>query len=473
MISFFPSSSFTRRNGFLCLFWVSLVIFGVVLSPPADLAIIANLRAKQKVLPNDSDGHTTVDLFNRSTPVQSSFSLWIPAEPKESIRDKVLAAIDGVKPVNQSRFATCPITCQLQITESQDGTWLLRTYDEKGQRKTVGGDEFYIQFTHADAPTDPNANITHATAIARAHDLRNGIYQLSFVTSPLLEVSLSELANVGRLTIHMEYTCGVGFMGQPTKNEWHTGGSVNEHFVLINVPSPPIRLFEPPEPTVNLAKYQVVYVLGDSVMNNFVGTDWDFFGRSNMVKHKSPASALNSLTVHEWIAQFHRDFESELEAYRDEFKTSAASNSSTTPRPKVAFLTASSTWDLLRNDVDQWMTFEDHLGAIEKLVTAVRRAYPFVDILWKSATSLHICNPDIEEMARQSKEWGIDRVRYMSESRSRHLDGLQKELMAKLGVPVLDMYEASYLAADYARTPTDARHYDWQFNRMVNSWFFW
>ena len=256
-------------------------------------------------------------------------------------------------------------------------------------------------------------------------------------------------------------------MGQPDKDLWASGGSVHQRFIHQLPPDttpPNIRPFTPTDSAkhISLAVYDKVVVMGDSLMGDFSGVDYGFFGRKNMIKKKSPASALNSLTVDAWLEQFRDDFGALLEQYH---------NNTTNTTSRIAFLVGSCTWDLLRNDVDQRMDFEDHLASIQKLVATVSDGFPSVEVLWKSCTALHISTANIEEMAAKNKEWGIDRVRYMSESRSRHLDRLQKQLMATLQVPVLDVYEATYLAADHPKRQFDARHFDASFNRMINGWF--
>jgi hypothetical protein len=67
--------------------------------------------------------------------------------------------------------------------------------------------------------------------------------------------------------------------------------------------------------------------------------------------------------------------------------------------------------------------------------------------------------------------FGINRIRYMSESRSRYLYNLQKDIMNELNVPFLDLYEATYLSADRLY-PSDGRHYKPDLNRMMLSWFY-
>ena len=119
------------------------------------------------------------------------------------------------------------------------------------------------------------------------------------------------------------------------------------------------------------------------------------------------------------------------------------------------------------------MTWKDHLEAVRTLITTIRTEYPRVKVLWKSATVLHICNVELEALAIKSKEWGVDRLRYMSRSRSYDIYQAQLQLMHELSVPVLDVYEISFLAADYPRRPGDGRHYTNGLNRMMLEWFYY
>ena len=67
--------------------------------------------------------------------------------------------------------------------------------------------------------------------------------------------------------------------------------------------------------------------------------------------------------------------------------------------------------------------------------------------------------------------FGINRIRYMSASRSRYLYELQKKIMKRLDVPFLDLYEATYLSADQLY-PSDGRHYRPDLNRKMLGWFY-
>lgn len=384
----------------------------------------------------------------------------IPLQPDRNCSPKVLAAIETVVPFEKSRFVRCPVTAQVRIAMHSDNTnWVLHSLDENGNQKTVGGDEYYITYTDAGSvTTNTPTTVTHATAVARALDQNNGTYILDFVSSVLDQRNSPNLVGRGTLSIHFEYTCGVGRMGQPMKDAWNSAGYTHTHYTVRNVTMPPFRVFQPPVGKVALNNYESVFVLGDSVMANFVGRSENFFGKKNLYQGRNPELALNTHTVDAWLSQLLSEYGSMMR------------NSSTTGRKAV--LLGSSTWDILRNNVDQWMTWNDHKEACRKLITSIRQEFPSVEVLWKSASAIHICNANVEEMAVKSHYWGVERVRYMSESRSYDIHVVQKALMKELQVPVLDVYEATFLSADQSRSPTDARHYNSRLNKVMLNWFY-
>ena len=397
-----------------------------------------------------------------SVSLQQPQWLVIPSEPDLTCKGKVLSAIENVVPFNESQFAKCPITSQVKIiVPSQNETsskWILQSLDEHGNPKSVGGDEYYITWTDNTAVPDPKFNITHATLIARAWDQNDGSYVLDFATSPM-NPNPDSISESGLLTVHFVYTCGVGRMGQPTKDTWNSSGYTHTNYTLDGVPRPLYRNFQPPQSNVDLGSYDAVVFAGDSVMGNFAGVDEHHFGKSNIYRGKHPGTALNTKEVDRWLDELR------------EVQGALLQNASAGIQ-KTAVLVGSSTWDILNNEVNQWTDWEDHAEACRILIQGIRSEYPNVDVLWKSATALHITNPDVDAIALKDFFWGVEQFRYMSESRSYDIDQVQKKLMAELQVPVLDVYEATYLAADWSRTPSDARHYGPELNLRMLNWFY-
>ena len=207
---------------------------------------------------------------------------------------------------------------------------------------------------------------------------------------------------------------------------------------------------------------------------------------------------------------------------------------------KIALLMGSSLWDILDSyDTIQNGTYEDHKVAMRELIQSIQKLYPDVVIYWKLPTAVHIHVVDLERLQNQavppstttttttspvgsidpsSKDensgskpsstssslssvpspplstssptlFGIDRVRYMSGSRSHYLYKLQKQLLDEEFVQqdhsssdgsggggssklfYLDLYEATYLSADQLY-PSDGRHYRPDLNRLMLSWFY-
>lgn len=106
-----------------------------------------------------------------------------------------------------------------------------------------------------------------------------------------------------------------------------------------------------------------------------------------------------------------------------------------------------------------------HLEAIEVLVYEVRKKYPQWGLYWKSCTALHN-NVLPMEMS------GVRTMKYQSHTRTYLLDKMQKRLMHKLNVPILDVFELSYEMSEFRKNPTDARHYNQDFHRIVGKYFY-
>jgi hypothetical protein len=136
----------------------------------------------------------------------------------------------------------------------------------------------------------------------------------------------------------------------------------------------------------------------------------------------------------------------------------------------VALILGSSMWDILVPDNIQGPDFTDHLNASRQLVETIRQLYPTVTLFWKSPSAAHPHRVSLEECYRRPP--CLSRVRYLSNSRIDYLYREQMRLMVdELRVPVLDVYEASYLSADRSM-PGDGRHFDLPYNKMILSWFY-
>jgi hypothetical protein len=65
----------------------------------------------------------------------------------------------------------------------------------------------------------------------------------------------------------------------------------------------------------------------------------------------------------------------------------------------------------------------------------------------------------------------LAKVRYASNSRVKYLYEEQMKIMKDLNVPVLDVYEATYLSSDQ-HAVGDSVHYEAPFNKLILSYFY-
>jgi hypothetical protein len=94
-------------------------------------------------------------------------------------------------------------------------------------------------------------------------------------------------------------------------------------------------------------------------------------------------------------------------------------------------------------------------------------------VLCTSTYPWRVLQNDTEQTTFYARMFGptfIDRMRYMSESRSRDLYKYHKEIMEALEVPFLDVYRATFVSADWTRMG-DGRHYHPDLNKRLLAWF--
>jgi hypothetical protein len=344
-----------------------------------------------------------------------------------------------------SPLGACSPTVQVQVIQ-RASEWSLLTIDENGQNKTVGGDEFYITYTD----NASNVSSSFASAIALVHDRNDGSYSLDFSTTPMHPIQ-PKLFQVGTLTVHLQYTCGIGAMAQPSKHAWKTGGMCMATWQKKNVTKPPIREFSPPT-DIDLSPYDLVISFGDSLMENMVretGKGGKFF-RNNTAFKVNIWMALNLATLPKVLLRV------------DQFHAKELNSSN------VALILGSSVWDILVMDNIQGTEFKDHLEACRQFLESVRKKYPHVDIFWKSPSASHTHR--VAVYCFQMKGCN-SRVRYMSNSRALHLYHEQKKIVQEMGIPFIDLFDAYYLSADWT-VWSDGRHYVSEFNRRVLNWLY-
>jgi hypothetical protein len=130
----------------------------------------------------------------------------------------------------------------------------LVSLDASGNNKNIGGDEYYVTYT--------DVSSSSTTLVAFVHDNGEGTYSLDFSTTPMNPVNIS---GYGNLAVHLEYTCGIGAMGQPLKDKWVSGRFCSTSWSRDNVTTPSYRVFSPPtDAGIDFSPYSMVvgYVRG-------------------------------------------------------------------------------------------------------------------------------------------------------------------------------------------------------------------
>lgn len=373
-------------------------------------------------------------------------------------------------------FSSCSPTSQVQVVPKCPN-WELQTFDEQGNPKTIGGDEFYITYTDKARYEYQNQNSSKYfhmlpfTAAAWVTDLMNGRYLLDFQASPFFTDSFTDLVESGVLAIYFQYTCQTGRMGPQRKLEWTFGGNTVASYKSGILPAPPIRSFDIPVEVgrPQFHDFDTIIPIGDSLLQQFLepfGLHFDNIWKS-----------LNSSNVVRW-----------KRALREEIGKKKHLVQETT-----AIVTGSCIWDILEDQnvttstTDGSSEWSDHRFALQEFLGHVRLKYPNVTLFWKSCTGVHIHVPVLyREHEEYQRRHMHRRLRCMSTSRAAGLYSIQKETIqreilrrekegevsssCKQRLFFLDVYPAYYLSAYHARDG-DGLHYGWGMNRQALSWF--
>jgi hypothetical protein len=406
--------------------------------------------------------------------------LLIPAEPDVGAQQVVE---ESTCDSDSERSST--VTCQVEIQagDADFSCWTLYSRDQNGERKTSGGDEFYIRYEEFtdDQDNENNDDGEHnhlvLKAVAIITDHKNGSYSLDFVTPPMnpnLPFKTDDDSR-GILTVHFEYSDGIGQLPPPCKHDWKNGGYTHNTYTYTYAGCPvrpPIRHFRPPSHSesgiIDLGSYDEVLCFGDSTMDQFVRQRYNkkgkYYFQPNVKVGEKVLFGLNHQNVDSMLEMLDENFGEELRN-REEDKDD-----------HVAMILGSCLWDILdAHDALQGRDYEDHIQACRKYIECIRECYPNVTLFWKSPMAVHIHWVDLERLVEQGRAngnlFGIDRICYMSASRSRFLCDIQAKVMRELNVPLLDLYEATYLSSDQLY-PSDGRHYRPDLNRLMLSWFY-
>ena len=398
---------------------------------------------------------------------------WTELNGTERTRVREDPYLSRMRPSNTTRAPECPPTCQLRLDTT---TWVVTSLDCDGKSKQIGGDEYYITY-RSNGGGDSIPKSTTPTAVSRTKDREDGTYQLDFWASPFADPTNNTTTdnNGGYLTVHFEYTCGLGKLPVPTKQEWRTGGAVMTSYRDIPVSTtPPIQAFVPPntDHRINLGKYDRVMVYGDSNLYNLVSGNYGH--RTNLKKTQKPDNPLipgrplNRLFLSKSHWFLNETIQEEEEIL---YNISIANNQIKDRNASIAILYGSHTWDLVFGDQGRGVgpNYERHLGACRTLITTTQQRFPQVDIYWHSGYALQL---HISDDSNTRKQWFTrDPLKYMSWSRSVELHELQLQLMDELNVPVLFFLEATYLAAEHYAF-LDSRHIGATLSRKLLDWYY-
>jgi hypothetical protein len=335
-----------------------------------------------------------------------------------------------------------------QTTQQQP--WILQTFDSRGVAKNVGGDELYVIWKAQDRDQ----------AIAWAHDRHDGTYELEFVQPPIRNQPIlkQSAARKGTLTVFYDYSCGIGALAAPRKDNFTRNGEVQIVMNQKGVVRPPIRQFQEPnrDYSMDLSTYDFVYFFGDSMIHQLcrryrLGGVTQSYWNEKMFYQQNTEQPLTTV----------EDVDTMLQKLRD-WHGSNLTGAGTS----IAVVTGSSLWDLLKGHVDPG--FHLHVAACRSFVTRFRTEYPGVDLYWKSPSALHFHNlPNLRTMRKPLLK---ERVRYMSQALPYNMYQLQKVLMKELNVPFLDLYEAYYLSGPWSRR-RDARHFKDEISALMLSYY--
>jgi hypothetical protein len=325
--------------------------------------------------------------------------------------------------------------------------------------KPYGGDEIYVEW---ESNTD--------MGVAQITDMLDGTYQLKFIRPPLVQYNYTKNIDDdnnksdGRLTIYYDYTCGIGSIFPPGKDNYGRAGEIHVSFTNWNVPQPFIHEFIPPNSInniqddtsiIDLSKYHTVISFGDSLMLQLVrqytlGGYWS----SNIIYEKNIVQCISNRTeADEVVEKFHT-------FHNDQIIHAAKQNRS------IAVIAGSSVWDITMGCVRT--DFIDHRTAVSQFIGTIRTRYPQIDLYWKSPSALVLHRRNsLKELLDPT--W-LQRSRYVSDTLPRKLYQVQKSLMIELNVPFLDLYEAYYLSGPWSR-PGDCRHYQDEISSLLLSYY--
>lgn len=402
--------------------------------------------------------------------------IFIPSKPDIGIRVEIERSILSPSP---------KCCCQVEIHIQSNKKSILYSLDSDGRRKDEGGDEFYVRYeefsTNDTAGDYSGSEEIRTKAVAVITDNDDGSYELDFCTTPMNPIPLSATASASNeeqkiirvMTIYFEYTDRMGKLPPPSKQDWSNGGYSHRKYTFEfsrDFGRPLIREFTPPTLGIDLSKFDQVFAFGDSTFCQFLrqrpNKKGKYYFQNNLrIVGEKVRMGMSSETVGTLVELIREDGIAEREL-------SSAENDG----KKKALIVGSCLWDILSaDDTLQGSEFSNHVEACREYIHQLRQRYPGVTIFWKSPMAVHIHWVDLQRVVEHDRAtatlFGINRIKYMSSSRSRFLYNIQRQLMNELQVPMLDLYDATHLSADQLY-PSDGRHYRPDLNRKMLSWFY-
>jgi hypothetical protein len=350
-------------------------------------------------------------------------------------------------------------------TDTSNGT-IIQQQQRRVVPKTYGGDEIYVEWQSMTESTTPDMGVAHVT------DRHDGTYLLDFIRPPIVQYNQTSSSygnnnnatrksssNVGRLTIYYDYSCGIGGIFAPHKDQFVRAGEIHTSWSQDGIPRPDIQDFVPPNRNhaVDLSKYHAVIAFGDSLMLQLVrqyvnGGFWS----PNIIYEANVCQCLSDPVqdVKDLLHKFHSWHGTQIVA---------ASNQS----QSIAVIVGSAVWDALRGCVRADLI--DHHVAIREFVTTIQSIYPNMDLYWKSPSTVALHRrSSLKDILNNTVL--LQRSRYISDTVLRQLYSVQKSLMMELQVPFLDMFDAYFLSLPWT-LPGSALHYEDYISSLLLSYY--
>ena len=344
-------------------------------------AFLYSISFSKNVMYSISFHRITQEIFNGT---KSDGFLLLPEKVDPRPQETILRIIGNH---SDHDLKSCVPTSQVQLdTASFKDKWILRTIGPDGKFKTIPGDEFYITYK------DENNESKSPNAVARLLDLGNGSYELAFYPSRSPKLKEAPLpSGTGTITVHFVYTCGASLKESPTKNHWKENGAILVEWNSTAHHMPSFHENEQPRQFPELANYDMIYGIGNSMMRYFIQKNWIYPSQRKNMKHFAiPGTPLNTKSVDS-------HFLARIDPVVGDIQENKFSDN------KVALLVGSCVWEVAACHTQEsisvcekdqenpscssyrhnWFELEDHLKALEYMITEIRRKYPNWEIYWK------------------------------------------------------------------------------------------